>query len=458
MLNVAVLVSGGGTNLQALTNAVKSGMLNVSIRLVLSSSVKAGALTRASNCGIPTLVMNSRQFCTRDDFDRAMIGALEERDIDLIVLAGYLSILSPAVVARYRGRVINIHPSLLPKYGGKGMYGLRVHEAVIAAGDTITGATVHYVDEGTDTGHVILQKTVDVLPGDTPAVLQKRTLEEAEHIILPQAVDIVSRRLCIRKVLIVGSGGREHAIAWKIHKDNPEVQLYVAPGNAGTARIATNVAIGANDLNGLLAFAKAHEIDLTVVGPEEPLTLGLADMFHADGLKVFGCNAAAAKFEGSKIHAKQFMIKHGLPTAGYRSFTPVDAKCDETREYAASTREYAAAARLPLVIKTDGLAAGKGVFVCFTRDEANTALNKALGSKGAFIIEEYLDGEEVSVLAFLDGSGNYKIMPLSQDHKRVWDNDTGPNTGGMGAYSPKILPDHVYSQCENIVRDRKSVV
>ncbi|MDR1000629.1 MAG: phosphoribosylamine--glycine ligase [Clostridiales bacterium] len=445
MLNIAVLVSGGGTNLQAVIDAVESGALNVNIKIVLSSNNSAYALTRAKDHGIPTRVMIRKQFAGRDAFDKTMIATLKEHDIHLVVLAGYLPILSPAVVEAYRGRIINIHPALLPRHGGKGMHGLRVHEAVLAAGDTITGATVHYVDEGTDTGHIILQKTVDVLPEDTPEILQKRVLENAEHIILSQAIDLVSKRISTRKVLIVGSGGREHAIAWKIHKDDPAVELYVAPGNAGTAQIATNVEIKINDLGGLVKFAKAHEIDLTVVGPEEPLTLGLADAFLASGLKVFGCNAAAARFEGSKSYAKQFMIKHHLPTAGCGVFA-ADGECEEARE-------YVAAANLPLVIKLDGLAAGKGVAVCFSRAEAREALDNAITLGGTFIIEEYLDGEEVSVLAFLDGEGHYKVMPLSQDHKRAYDNDEGPNTGGMGAYSPKILSERVYSQCENIVRD-----
>ena len=232
------------------------------------------------------------------------------------------------------------------------------------------------------------------------------------------------------KVLVVGGGGREHALVWKL-KQSPRVnEVFCAPGNAGIALDATCVDISADNVQGLLQFAQQNKIDLTVVGPEAPLIEGLADTFEANGLRVFGPAQRAAEIEGSKALAKEIMIKYDIPTGAYAEFTE-----------AAKAIAYIEEKGAPIVVKADGLAAGKGVIVAMDKATAIDAVkmimeDKAFGESGEkIIIEEYLDGEEVSVLAFSDG---IHVVPMasSQDHKRVFDNDEGLNTGGMGAYSP----------------------
>jgi phosphoribosylamine--glycine ligase len=232
------------------------------------------------------------------------------------------------------------------------------------------------------------------------------------------------------RILIIGSGGREHALAWKIAADSSCPEVFCAPGNAGTASVATNLDLAATDLDGIAAWASEHQPDLTVIGPEAPLCAGLTDRLEALGLKVFGPNQAAAQMEGSKIFAKEIMREAGVPTAASSAFT----NADEAKKY---VREQGA----PIVIKADGLAAGKGVTVCQTIEQAESAIDEALvdnvfGAAGSqVLIEEFLDGEEASILALVDGE-NIVLLASSQDHKRIGEGDTGPNTGGMGAYSP----------------------
>jgi phosphoribosylamine--glycine ligase len=233
------------------------------------------------------------------------------------------------------------------------------------------------------------------------------------------------------KVLIIGSGGREHALAWKAAASAGVEAVYVAPGNAGTQREpgVQNVSIGAEDVTGLLDFARSYGIDLTIVGPEAPLVAGLVDAFREAGLRCFGPARDAARLEGSKAFAKAFMQRHGIPTAAYATFTDAE----EARQY---LRERGA----PAVVKADGLAAGKGVVVAATLDEALEAVDRLLGdgSGERIVIEELLQGEEVSFMAMVSGE---QVLPLatSQDHKARDDGDRGPNTGGMGAYSPADL-------------------
>ena len=232
------------------------------------------------------------------------------------------------------------------------------------------------------------------------------------------------------KVLVVGSGGREHALVWKISQSPLVDKIYCAPGNAGIGQMAECVAIKAEDLDGLLEFAVQNEIGLTVVGPEVPLTMGIVDKFQEKGLKIFGPSGRAAEIEGSKTFAKDLMAKYGIPTAKYGAFTD-----------AAEAKAFLAEVGLPCVVKADGLAAGKGVLICETKEEAETAVEDILvdnkfGNAGSrVVVEEFLTGQEVSMLAFSDGK---TIVPMvsSQDHKRIWDDDKGLNTGGMGAYSP----------------------
>ena len=232
------------------------------------------------------------------------------------------------------------------------------------------------------------------------------------------------------KILVVGGGGREHALAWRIAQSPRVARVFVAPGNAGTAReeAVTNVAVA--DIRGLVRFALESEIALTVVGPEAPLAAGIVDAFRDAGLPIFGPTRAAAQLESSKDFAKAFMQRHGLPTAQYRTFTEARA-----------AHAYVAGRGAPIVVKADGLAAGKGVVVAATKEEADAAIDamlvaNAMGEAGArVVIEDFLEGEEASFIVMVDGR---HVLPLasSQDHKRLLDGDRGPNTGGMGAYSP----------------------
>ena len=238
-------------------------------------------------------------------------------------------------------------------------------------------------------------------------------------------------------VLVVGGGGREHALAWKLAQSSRVKRVLVAPGNAGTAlepRVE-NVAVGAEDIEGLLALARERSVDLTVVGPEAPLVAGIADRFGEAGLRIFGPSAAAARLEGSKAFTRAFLSRHGIPSARYAEFTAA-------HEAAAYVREHGA----PIVIKADGLAAGKGVVVAHSQAQALAAIDemlsgRAFGDAGRkIVIEEFLVGEEASFICVVGGA---EVIPLasSQDHKAAQDGDTGPNTGGMGAYSPTPIVD-----------------
>ncbi|EMW1144138.1 phosphoribosylamine--glycine ligase [Serratia nevei] len=242
-------------------------------------------------------------------------------------------------------------------------------------------------------------------------------------------------------ILIIGNGGREHALAWKAAQSPLADKVYVAPGNAGTALEANleNVAIAATDISALVAFAQSHDIGLTIVGPEAPLVIGVVDAFQAAGLKIFGPSQAAAQLEGSKAFTKDFLARHRIPTAEYENFTEVEPALAYVRRKGA-----------PIVIKADGLAAGKGVIVAMTLQEAEEAVRdmlagNAFGDAGhRIVVEEFLDGEEASFIVMVDGE-NVVPMATSQDHKRVGDGDTGPNTGGMGAYSPApVVTDEIH--------------
>ena len=245
------------------------------------------------------------------------------------------------------------------------------------------------------------------------------------------------------KVLVIGSGGREHALAWKLAQSPRVTEVLVAPGNAGTATEARcrNVPVKVTDIEGLLALARDEGVSLTVVGPEVPLVAGVVDRFRAAGLRIFGPTAAAAQLEGSKAFAKDFLARHGIPTAFYAVHTDVDAALAYIRSKGA-----------PIVVKADGLAAGKGVIVAMTLAEAEDAVRdmlsgNAFGEAGArVVVEEFLEGEEASFISMVDGRTALP-MATSQDHKRVGDGDTGPNTGGMGAYSPApVVTDAVHAR------------
>ncbi len=251
------------------------------------------------------------------------------------------------------------------------------------------------------------------------------------------------------KILVVGNGGREHALAWKLSNDSTKPELFCTPGNAGTAELGTNLTLGVTEIDGIKQWCIENQPGLVVIGPEAPLCAGMADVLEAEGFRVFGPNQAAAELEGSKQFAKEIMKAAGVPTSAYETFTDPDAACAYVRERGA-----------PIVIKADGLAAGKGVTVAETIEQAEAAIRDALeghafGEAGArVVIEDFLMGEEASILALIDGE-NVVMLASSQDHKRIFEKDKGPNTGGMGAYSPaSIVTEAVLEKVKTEVYDR----
>ena len=235
------------------------------------------------------------------------------------------------------------------------------------------------------------------------------------------------------KVLVVGGGGREHAICWKLSNEKNVEEVFCAPGNAGIESVAKCISIGESDIDELVNFAKENKIDLTIVGPEVPLVNGIVDVFENEGLRIFGPNKNCARLEGSKAFSKSFMIKHNIPTAKYKEYTNLEDAISEVDSFG-----------YPVVIKADGLAAGKGVIIPTNKEEAVKTLkeiiqDKKFGDAGnKIVIEEFLEGVETSVLAFVD---NNTIIPMvsAKDHKKIYNNEKGPNTGGMGTFSPSEI-------------------
>lgn len=251
------------------------------------------------------------------------------------------------------------------------------------------------------------------------------------------------------KILVVGGGGREHAICWKLSNESNVEKIYCAPGNAGISNVAECINIGDGDIEALLQFAKTNEIDLTIVGPEVPLVAGIVDEFEKENLKVFGPNKKCARLEGSKAFSKDFMIRHNLPTAKYKEYTDLDKAIDEIDEFG-----------YPVVIKADGLAAGKGVVISENREDAIETLKEMMadhkfGNAGdKIVIEEFLTGVETSILAFVD---NDTIVPMvsAKDHKKVFEGETGLNTGGMGTFSPsEIYTDELAKEIQEKILDK----
>jgi phosphoribosylamine--glycine ligase len=238
-----------------------------------------------------------------------------------------------------------------------------------------------------------------------------------------------------QKILIIGSGGREHAVGWKVAQSERAGEILFAPGNAGTAEIGTNVSISATDISSLIEFVKKENIDLTLALPDDPLALGIVDAFQAEGLRIWGPSKAASELEWSKAYAKDFMKRHNIPTAKYEVFNDFE-----------KGKKYIEKGRVPVVVKASGLALGKGVTVAQTKEEAISVLEKILIDKifsdagNEVVIEEFLEGVEISIHAVSDGT-SWKLFPASQDHKRIFDGDAGPNTGGMGTIAPLPFVD-----------------
>lgn len=432
-LRIGVLVSGGGTNLQSVIDATLNGTLESKVVCVIANKEQAYGLERARKHNISDIYINPKE----DGYNEKVLNTLLEFEVDLVVCAGYLKIIDEKLIDAFKDKIINIHPSLLPKYGGMGYYGHHVHEAVIAAKEKESGATVHYIDKGVDTGKIILQRKLEVYENDTADSLQQRILEQIEHKILVQAIKKLEREDSM-KILIIGNGGRESAIADTVKRFHNDAEIFVAPGNGGTREAFTNVDIKVEDIKGLAQFAKENKVDLTIVGPEVPLVMGIVDYFEKEDLKIFGPNKECAQFEGSKDFTKKFLMRHDIPTAAYASFKQeeVEACVNEAKKFS-----------LPVVVKADGLAAGKGVLICESYEDAEAGIREIFSGKfseagSTIVLEEFLTGTEASLLCFVDGE---TIVPMetARDYKRALDGDLGLNTGGMGGFSPNpvITPE-----------------
>lgn len=434
MKKLAVLISnaGTGTNLQAIIDAIKKRDLHAEIQIVISGSPDAYGLVRAKKNHIPTLILKPN-----DKGDTV----LKNMNPDFIVLAGWKRIISDHLIEDFPNRILNIHPGLIPdsldgtvknpdgtaSLWNKGkMTDVAINNFLISK-STYAGSSVHFLTHEFDFGPVLARTFEKIQKGDSVDTLYSR-LKVKENKICVESL----KKLCIKKnILIIGSGGREHALGWKI-RQSPEVNsIYFAPGNGGTLEIGKNIDINIEKNIEIAEWAKENKIDLTIIGPEGPLVSGIVDLFQKKGLIVFGPNAAASQLEGSKAWAVKFMQKWKIPHP--QSF--VFSTAGEAKRFIQKSKWQG------MVAKADGLAQGKGVIVCDTKSEAEKAIDevmvkKTFGDAGkSAVIQEKLLGEEVSILAFCDGK---TVVPLlsSQDHKRIYDDDKGPNTGGMGAYAP----------------------
>lgn len=431
-VNIAVFISGIGTNLQSLIDAQDRELLHGQVAFVLSSSENAYGIVRAQNNHIPTLTLNEKEVGA-DVFYFTLEKYLREYSVDLIVLAGYIPILCESFVIRWKNKIINIHPSLLPKYGGKGFYGLKVHQAVLDNGDDYTGATIHYVTKELDGGEIIAQEKIAV-DVDTPEALQSKVLQKVEWELLPRTVENLCAEMLQNdnrylNVAVIGSGGREHALVRKISQSPLVKEIICIPGNDGIIE-AENICISLENIVGIISVLRKKRIGLCIIGPEMPLAFGLADCVRRAGIACFGPSQKAAKIEYSKVFAKKLMEKYHIPTAPYLVFDQYE-----------NALQYVKGCKYPIVIKADGLCAGKGVFVCESLGEANNALdtlmkNRVFGESGSkVIVEDFLLGVEISLMVLVDGT-NYVLLPSAKDYKKAFDENRGSNTGSMGAISP----------------------
>lgn len=455
-INIAVFISGQGTNLQALIDSQGKILLHGQIALVLSSNEAAYGLERAKNNGIATLCLNEKKV-GGDVFYSILERKLRSSNIGLIILAGYLPLLSADFTKRWNKKIINIHPSLLPKYGGKGFYGLNVHRAVLENRDEYTGATIHYVNEELDGGEIIVQQKIKVT-SQSAEQLQNEVLRHVEWKLLPNTVERLCRDLLAEdrrqiKVAILGSGGREHSLVRKISKSPLVKHIVCIPGNDGIIE-AENVNISLDDSEKIILYLTENDVDLCIVGPEKPLSEGIADKLCKVGIACFGPSKAAARIESSKVYAKALMQKYSIPTADF-------SVLDDYR----TAKQYVRECVYPIVIKADGLCGGKGVFICDSTDEADYALDLLMRDKMFFksgsrvIIEEKLCGTEISVMALTDGK-DFVLLPSAKDYKRAYDEDEGPNTGGMGAIAPHpIWSEELERKCiEDILKPTLSAL
>lgn len=445
-INIAVFISGNGTDLQAIIDSQDIIIKHGQVSFVFSSSPTAYGVMRATDHGIDVFCLNER-VTGAELFYLMLEKKLREHSIDLIVLAGYIPKLSGDFVNRWRKKIINIHPSLLPKYGGKGYYGLKVHQAVLDNSDEYTGATIHYVTENLDEGEIIAQRNIRV-KATTARELQYQVLSSVEWKMLPEVVE----KLCLEMLLnnknkinvaVIGAGGREHALVRKITESSLVRRVICIPGNAGIIE-ADKINISVCDQQNIVDTLLNEKVKLCVVGPELPISYGLADKIRSAGIQCFAPSKSAAKIETSKVFAKKFMKKHHIPTASYHVFNEYE-----------EAENFMLHSIFPVVVKADGLCGGKGTFICHNIEEALKSLKllmveRVYGDSGrSVIVEEYLQGVEASVMVITDGN-KYVLLPSAKDYKKAFDGDEGPNTGSMGAIAPHpAWSETVEKECIN---------
>ncbi len=434
-IKLAVLISdtGTGTNLQAIIEGIEQGKINAEICAVVSDTEKALGLEHAKRHNLKI------EICAEKE---NLLPLLQKLNPDFICLCGWKKIILDEVITGYPNKIINLHPGIIPdaedgvfknpdgteSLWNKGMLTEKAIQNVLDKRSTYAGSSIHFLTLNFDFGPVLGRVYEKAEENDNVISLYSR-LKRKENKLYVEVLE----KLCEiskQKILIIGSGGREHAIGWKIAQSPLAGEIYFAPGNAGTAEIGVNIDIKATDIAGLIDFVKKEKIDLTLAVPDDPLALGVVDEFKKENLRIWGPTKMAAKLEWSKVYAKDFMKRHNLPTARWESFDDYD-----------KALEYLNTQKFPVVIKVDGLAFGKGVLICLNKEEAEKALQdifikKVFGESGReIVIEEFLTGIEISVHALSDGE-TYSMFPLSQDHKRIGENDTGLNTGGMGTIAP----------------------
>ncbi len=447
-IKLAILISnaGTGTNLQAIIDGIDRGKIKAKICAVISDKNDAPGLKHAREHSLKIEICPAKE---------ALLPLLQKLNPDYIALAGWKQIILDKVILAYPNKILNLHPGLIPDtingniknpdgteaLWNKGMLTTKAIQNFLDQKATFAGSSIHFLTLNFDFGPVLRRTFEKIKANDNVEPLYSRLkkkenqlyVEVLEKLTSPQPLSLSRRgaRSEVIKILIIGAGGgREHALGWKVTQSARAGQIFFVPGNAGTAQIGINLDIKIADIAGLLDFAKKEKIDLTLVVADEPLFLGTVDEFRKANLRVWGPSKLAAQIEWSKAFSKEFMRRHNLPTAKFEIFTDFE-----------KAKEYVAQQSLPIVIKASGLALGKGVIIAQTLEEVNKALEemmvkKVFGNSGnEVVIEEFLTGPEISIHTFSDGK-TFKMFPPSQDHKKIGEGDTGPNTGGIGAISP----------------------
>lgn len=458
------LLIGSGSRLPPIYDFAKRLDSPVELSVVVSYKQESPKIAWARERGIPAYYHHwfryKKEGKNRRDYNADLIKLLAKHSVNLVFGVGWDIIWTPNFLQAFPDRVLNAHPFPLPDeavetiiYQEKILPVLRGRNALQRAWEMqlpFTGACVHFARETVDVGPVIVRDYLAIKPNEPLVELEKRHIEfegrvlvEALQLVSDDRVRIQDEKVIIlpaktqkvqvikKTILVIGSGGREHTFVWKLSQSKNVGKIYTAPGNAGTAEIAENVAIAASDVQALMLFALKNNIDLTIVGPEAPLALGIVDHFSGNGLRIFGPTQKAAQLETSKAWAVEFMDRHSIPHPRTAIFTDVN-----------EAYHYVEKIHGDCVVKADGLTLGKGIMVCQNVSQAKTAIKRIMidkefqkaGDRGdTVIVQERLVGREISAMAFCDGKVAIPLVSV-QDHKRVFDGDLGPNTGGMGAF------------------------